>query len=181
MKIKFDEEFTGLHKGTTLISIGCVAENGKNFYAEFTDYDKSQVGDWVQNNVINNLCLRNDRHTSGNRICGNKREVASALKEWLSSFGELIEFVSDVCHYDFVLLIDLLAPTALELPSYISPTCHDINQDIARYLGISENAAFDLSREELVERLYGGNPVAGNKHNSLYDAMIIDLISKKLM
>jgi len=40
MKIYFDTEFTGLHKNTTLISIGCVAENGKTFYAELTDYDK---------------------------------------------------------------------------------------------------------------------------------------------
>ena len=37
MKIFFDTEFTGLHKNTTLISIGLVAENGKKFYAEFND------------------------------------------------------------------------------------------------------------------------------------------------
>jgi hypothetical protein len=52
MKIFFDTEFTGLHKNTTLISIGLVAETGESFYAEFTDYDKSQVNDWIKENVI---------------------------------------------------------------------------------------------------------------------------------
>jgi hypothetical protein len=37
-KIFFDTEFTGLHQGTTLISIGLISECGKTFYAEFTDY-----------------------------------------------------------------------------------------------------------------------------------------------
>ena len=31
MKIFFDTEFTGLHKNTTLISIGLVTEEGKHF------------------------------------------------------------------------------------------------------------------------------------------------------
>jgi hypothetical protein len=35
-KIFFDTEFTGLHQGTTLISIGLISECGKTFYAEFT-------------------------------------------------------------------------------------------------------------------------------------------------
>ena len=31
MKIFFDTEFTGLHKDTTIISIGMISENGKKF------------------------------------------------------------------------------------------------------------------------------------------------------
>ena len=44
----FDSEFTGLRQDTTLISIGLVAEDGSMFYAEFTDYDKNQVFDWLR-------------------------------------------------------------------------------------------------------------------------------------
>ncbi len=55
MKIFFDTEFTGLHQNTTLISIGCVAEDDRQFYAEFTDYDRSQVDDWIKLNVIDKL------------------------------------------------------------------------------------------------------------------------------
>jgi hypothetical protein len=51
----FDAEFTGLHRNTTLISIGVYSDLGSVFYAEFNDYDKSQVTDWIQDNVIHNL------------------------------------------------------------------------------------------------------------------------------
>ena len=57
-KIFFDTEFTGLHQNTTLISIGLISECGKTFYSEFTDYDKSQLDDWLQENVINNLIIQ---------------------------------------------------------------------------------------------------------------------------
>jgi hypothetical protein len=40
MKIFFDTEFSGLHKNTTLISIGCISEDGKTFYAELEDLIK---------------------------------------------------------------------------------------------------------------------------------------------
>lgn len=42
-KIFFDCEFTGLHKNTSLISIGLVADNGQKFYAEITDFDRNQI------------------------------------------------------------------------------------------------------------------------------------------
>jgi uncharacterized protein YprB with RNaseH-like and TPR domain len=57
MNLFFDTEFTGLHKDTTLISIGCVLDNGNKFYAETTDYDINQVDDWIEKNVIANLIL----------------------------------------------------------------------------------------------------------------------------
>lgn len=44
-KIFFDTEFTGLHQKTTLISIGFIAETGETFYAELTDYNKSQINE----------------------------------------------------------------------------------------------------------------------------------------
>ncbi len=56
-KVFFDCEFTGLHQGTTLISIGLVSDCGKTFYAELTDYDKSHIDDWLQEIVINNLLI----------------------------------------------------------------------------------------------------------------------------
>lgn len=41
-KIFFDTEFTGLHKGSNLISIGLISEDNKVFYAELNDYDINQ-------------------------------------------------------------------------------------------------------------------------------------------
>lgn len=61
LKVYYDAEFTGLHKNTNLISIGLVSESGSTFYAEFTDYDKSQVDNWLQKYVIDNLLFNNVR------------------------------------------------------------------------------------------------------------------------
>ena len=177
MKIFFDTEFTGLHKNTTLISIGCVAEDGRTFYAECTDYDDAQCGDWIIENVIAHLeygrerCGSNDGN--GNmRISGTKTEVRNYLSAWLSEYNE-VQFVSDVCHYDMVLLIDLFG-TAFDLPEGVSAVCHDINQDIAKYYGCSDAEAFNKSREGILEEKYMF--ITGDKHNALYDAEVIQAI-----
>lgn len=215
MNLFFDCEFTGLRKDTTIISLGIVADNGKKFYAEFTDFNWDFVDDWIQKNVLDNFILekfylkcfdlldeqveewkRNGYEVSNrptmNTACllfetkrtnddftevvGDSDWIREALSEWLSQFDS-IQFVSDVCHYDFVLLIDLLTggKTALDLPDNISAVCHDINSDIARHYGISEREAFDKSREEIVSELCG-HEIEGEKHNALYDAEVIKAI-----
>lgn len=186
MKLFFDMEFTGLRQNTTPISIGIVSEDGKKFYAEFTDYDKSQCDDWIKDNVINKLKFElelgehfwereHDRNVEA--IC-NRECVSYWLNKWLSQF-DTIQFVSDVCHYDFVLLIDLLTNggTALDLPENISAVCHDLNMDIARHYHVSDREAFDMSREQIMfDVCNGGVFVDAHKHNSLYDANIIRAI-----
>ena len=180
MKIFFDTEFTGLHKNTELISIGLIAENGNTFYGEITNYDKSQVDNWIQENVINNL-----KHHGHYMIKESKEnyeismdfeDVSFALNKWLEQF-DTVEWVSDVCHYDMVLLIDLLTNhgSALDLPyEKISSVCHDINQDIAEAYYISEISAFDKSREGILKD--SKIEITGEKHNSLYDAKVIKAI-----
>ena len=56
-----------MEKDTTLISLGIVADNGKKFYAEFTDYDESQCDEWIKENVIELLYL-NDIKENNKRI-----------------------------------------------------------------------------------------------------------------
>lgn len=212
MNLYFDTEFTGLHKATTLISIGIISDDGKTFYAEFTDYCQ-KVDDWIKTNVIENLTLPkiNEKedvmgqylewesqgytiknpnnptfynHTlmferqryDDTHVVGNKEMVAESLGRWLSQFDS-IQFVSDVCHYDFVLLIDLFG-SAWDLPKNVSPVCHDINADIARYYGITESEAFDLNREETLDNLSNHNSYnTDKKHNALHDAEVIRGIS----
>lgn len=201
MNLFFDAEFTGLHKNTTLISLGIVSEDGKKFYAEFTDYDEGQCDDWIKENVIKNLGAENIEFDSAYTLCdassfGNKRwlkyndsmevtigekfYIIPFLKTWLKQFDS-IQFVSDVCHYDFVLLIDLLTNggTAIELPNNISAACHDINQDIAEWYDISDIDAFDKNREEILDEVTGYY-VTGQKHNSLYDAEVIKAIWEQI-
>jgi len=112
MKVFFDTEFTGLHQNTTLISIGLIAEDGRTFYAEFTDYDKSQVDDWIQNNVIANLIVHPDREfyqrvTDRDAIYkGPSNFIRSVLEDWLEQF-EQVEMWSDCLSYDWVLFNQL--------------------------------------------------------------------------
>jgi hypothetical protein len=181
MKIFFDTEFTQLQKDADLISIGMVAENGETFYAEFSDYSNIKVNDWLEKNVINNLskCTSDLETFARCTIYGDKLEISKYLHVWLSQFKfDKIEFVSDVCHYDFVLLIDLITDgnTALDMPHNISPICHDINYDIAKFFGISEEDAFNKSREEILE--YFKTYINGGKHNAMYDALVIAMIYK---
>lgn len=178
MNIFFDTEFTGLRKDTTLISIGMISENGKTFYAELTDYNEELCNVWINDTVIKNLYARYPNQLDNapyieNFHTGNKECIAKALKMWLKQFDD-IQFISDVCHYDMVLLIDLFG-TAFDLPKNVSPVCYDINQDIARHYGISSREAFNKSREKIVKELCG-EKIGGEKHNSLYDAKVIKAI-----
>lgn len=112
-------------------------------------------------------------------VLGSKEDVREELREWLANFGDDIQFVSDVCHFDFVLLINLFG-NAFDLPKNVSASCHDINQDIAKHYGISEREAFDKSREDIVMELCG-KPIEGRKHNALYDAEVVKAIYAEVM
>ena len=176
MKVFFDTEFTGLHKDTTLISIGCVDENGATFYAELTDYDQSQCDDWIKEHVIAHLKYNGEKCGSSaaghTEISATKEEVKEYLTAWLSNYDE-VQFVSDVCHYDMVLLIDIFGH-AFKLPKGVNAACHDINQDIAEHYGCSETEAFDKSREGILADY--DLAIEGDKHNALYDAQVIKRI-----
>ena len=204
MKLFFDTEFTGLSKDTTLISVGVVSEDKRKFYAEFTDYNHSKLTSWVKENVINHLLFRlpepgesyyysasraefnfpgSDFYSAWNlELNGTKKIIYESINHWLTQFDE-VQFISDVCHYDFVLMVDLLTNggTALDLPENISAVCHDLNMDIARHFHVSDREAFDMNREKIMNDLCGPEDiVTGNKHNSLYDAQIIKTIYDSL-
>lgn len=183
MKIYVDEEFTGLTKNTDLISIGLVAENGSTFYGEIKDFDITKCDNWVKDNVVSKLKYYgkyNDyfKETENSvEILDSKHRVGVHLNLWLNSFLEEIQFVSDVGHYDFVLLIDLitLGKSAIDLPEYISPALYDINQLMAQKLDISMHQAFDLNREEILVDMHRSDfsDLSIEKHNALWDAFVI--------
>lgn len=177
MKIFFDEEFTGLHKDTTLISIGLISSDGRSFYAEFNDYDIKQCNEWINKKVLPNLSKTIDELSSiaDINVDGDINEIRTELIKWIDQF-DTVEWVSDVCHYDMVLLIDLLYQDGIDLPyDRVSSVCHDINQDIAKFYNVSDMDAFNISREQIIIDLYG-NPIEGCKHNSFYDAKVIKAI-----
>ena len=177
-KVFFDTEFTGLHKGTTLISIGCVADSGETFYAELTDYDKSQLNDWLNENVISGLFLTNKLTSTGYygsydklRVLGNKDFVQTKLLDWLNQF-EQVEIWSDCLADDWVLFNDIFG-TAFDIPKNVYYIPFDIctlfkikgiDPDINR-----EIFAFDKMTKD-----------SGHKHEALWDATVIQKCYEKL-
>ena len=168
-KVFFDTEFTGLHQNTTLISIGMASECGKTFYAELTDYDESQLDDWLRQNVIANLQFRGNqivRHVDedGNlKIQGEHGDVAAWLEEWLSQFGE-VEMWSDCLSYDWVLFCQLFGH-AFKIPSNVYYIPFDICT-LFKVNGIDP----DINREKYaLGESYSEFP----KHNALWDAKVI--------
>lgn len=162
MKIFFDIEFTGLHKNTILISIGCVSETGKEFYAESMDYDRNQVDDWINKNVISKL--------SPLKFSMRLNEIKWALNNYFISFYEPIELWSDCLSYDWVLFCDPFGG-ARSLPTNILYIPFDICT-LFKIKGIDP----DISREE-----FCGIKNVKEKHNALYDAKIIKMCYEKLM
>jgi hypothetical protein len=189
----FDTEFTGLHQKTTLISIGILSECGRTFYAELTDYDKSELDEWLQTNVIANLMMHEPevgeeeyyaatRHSSnphGNdlyesysvQLRCNMPKLKDELSKWLSQFNH-VKMWSDCLAYDWVLFCNIFG-TARDLPSNV----YYIPFDIATLMhekGIDP----DISREE-----YSGicSTQAIQKHNALWDAQVIKKCYEKLI
>lgn len=164
-KVFFDSEFTGLHQNTTLISIGFISECGKTFYAEFTDYDKSQIDEWLQENVINNLHLPYPQpyktNLSKQEVRGCVSDVKPYLTEWFNQF-ESVEIWSDCLAYDWVLFNQIFGH-AFNIPKNIYYIPFDLST-LLKVSGIDP----DISREEFVGLL-----PEGGKHNALWDARVI--------
>ena len=176
-KIFLDTEFTGLHQNTSLVSIALVSGD-KSFYAEFTDYDESQADSWLQENVIKNLFLNTTEHGLKADTCegdswlfkGKSKSKYNAiiLKKWLEQF-EAVEIWSDCLAYDWVLFCELFGGV-MNIPKNVFYIPFDICT-----LFLMKGIDPDISRESFVK------PIGEvNKHNALYDALIIESCYLKL-
>lgn len=191
-KLFVDTEFTGLHMRTTLVSLGIVSDCGATFYAEFTDYDKKQVDNWIQTNVIDNLLftkhispgtqswenwisntkqypsalamdLDNSKDISRFECIGKTEMIRNRLERWLEQFIE-IEIWMDVLAYDWALFCDIW-DGAFNIPKHI----YYIPFDFATWLK-ARGYDPDTDREKLAEVV--GHPEM-KKHNSLWDARVL--------
>ena len=171
-KLFFDTEFTGLHQKTTLISIGIISDCGKTFYAELTDYDKEQINDWLEQNVIVNLYLtENDNAAFLDKwlIKGDTKTVKEALTAWIAQF-EQVEIWSDCLSYDWVLFNQIFGH-AFSIPKNVYYIPFDICT-LFKVKGIDP----DINREQYSEMVQGNL-----KHNALWDAKVIKSCYEKLI
>lgn len=178
MNLYFDFEFTGLRQGTTPVSLGVISEDGRDFYAEFSDYDSGQVDEWLEKKVISRLRypghkgnLFEMRPVGKNRfsnmlysevVFGDRKYIAHRLMLWLGQFEDVV-MRGDVLGYDWVLFCELFGG-AMAIPSHV----YYIPDDLATALKM---AGFDpdVSREEFA-CLFAKDD---DKHGALHDAKVI--------
>lgn len=93
MHVFFDTEFTQLSSEAKLISVGLVAEDGREFYAELADgWGLSDCSDFVRKEVVPHL---------ESMPLMTLHELRSALKDWLESLRQQVELVTDAPDLDW--------------------------------------------------------------------------------
>lgn len=192
MKVFMSTEFTGKHKNTTIISIGIVSEDGRTFYAEFNDYDESQVTDQIKEHIIKKLQFEQPKeyapgmweqeHYIKSRfdektpltqkfnieMRGSKEDIKQELTDWLNQFDECIEIWGDSLTYDWVLFTDIFG-TAFDIPECVYYIPFNIST-ILNMKGIDP----DINREKFAYEFGHGELVStGDKYSVLFDAYIL--------
>ncbi len=114
MRYFFDTEFIDDGKTIDLISIGIVASDGREYYAESSEADLSRAGDWVVKNVFQHLR-------------GMAKPRASIAREIVEFVGDSPEFWADYAAYDWVVLCQLFG-TMMDLPESWPMFCRDLQQ-----------------------------------------------------
>ena len=116
MRYFYDTEFIEDGRTIELISIGVVAEDGREYYAVSTEFDAERAGSWVRANVLPKL------PPPASQVWRSRRQIRLDLEEFfgISRGGdgtEPIELWAWVAAYDHVALCQLWGPmTALPQP-----------------------------------------------------------------
>jgi hypothetical protein len=124
MRFWFDTEFIEDGKTIELISIGIVAEDGREYYAESVDaiphYDRADP--WVKDNVIAHL--QGQRSADFVPELRTRKQIASDL---VAFCGEKPEFWAYYADYDWVVLCQLHG-RMIDLPATWPMFCRDVKQ-----------------------------------------------------
>jgi len=112
-----DTEFIEDGHTIELLSIGVVCEDGRTFYAENSEADKSRANDWVKANVL--------PHMQGPSY--PYRTIATNLREWVAIHQDKPEFWAYYGDYDWVAICQMFG-TMLDLPSGWPMFCMDLKQ-----------------------------------------------------
>jgi len=180
MNLYYDAEFTGLRQHTSLISMALVADDDRAFYAEFSDYDREQIDDWLRDNVLAHCrwLTRDDarpgcREKDGLTLCyGDRQQIRAALTQWLSQW-ERLEIWADCPSWDWVLFCELFGG-ALNIPENIYYLPFDL-VTLFKARGLSP----DTDREQFTG--LRSSAKQGQRHNALFDARLLRAACRRLM
>lgn len=118
MRYFLDTEFieSGPGKPIQLISIGIVADGGREFYAESAEYNIADCNEWVLANVIPQML---------GSCAYPLSEIASKVREFVGD--DKPEFWGYYADYDWVVFCQLFG-TMIDLPKGFPMYCRDIKQ-----------------------------------------------------
>ncbi|PSF28544.1 hypothetical protein C7H19_24675 [Aphanothece hegewaldii CCALA 016] len=151
MRYWLDTEFIEDGQTIDLISVGIVAENGREYYAINLDCNFGRANDWVIKNVFPHLPFaisesfsELDQFSAWQQGFRNKKTIAKEVVEFvlsaeinthLWSYEELIDYKLDrkpelwgyYCDYDWVVICQLFG-SMVNLPKSFPMYCRDIKQ-----------------------------------------------------
>jgi len=176
VKYFLDEEFIDDGKTIDLISIGIVAEDGRELYLQSIEFDESKASDWVKEHVIKPLplcpCCGHKINHEGQPTgkCRSKRcmmRTREAIKQEILAFMDIEkygypELIGWCCAYDFVALCQLFG-TMMDVPASLPHYMRDLQQ-LLDERGIPDDWL----------------PEQENAHNALADARYIKQIWEML-
>ena len=195
MNLFLNTKLTGLHQNTTLISIALIAENGRSFYAELSDYTKRQITPWITDNIIPALLLQHPKaqnlevvavpelahpiegiHPYDVKCKGPSAAIKKQLLLWLKQFSkEPITIWGDVVAYNWVLFVKLLATYKTPDMPLLPANIHYIPMDLATLLHTNQIDP-DINRY----KFSGIKHLLTPPHNALSDAAILKACYDKL-
>jgi len=157
IKVFFDTEFTHLFEPllpepAELISIGCISEDGQQFYAENSDFSVEHCSQFVIDTVIPLL-------EGGDRLMPYGM-VAKQLRSWVQSFNAPVSFLTDSPCFDW--------PFVEHLFNYHGWPNNLINEP----LSITFHSAIQSIRfQNLIEQTFETYEPRLRRHHALDDAI----------
>lgn len=183
-----DIKHLGIDQECSMISLSVVTDDGREFYAEFNDYNNQAITPYIQKNVINELLMRdllttgpslgnkslpawgsvdkkerNYEHLSRTLVKGNTEQVLSSLQAWLSMYDK-VYFVMDNNAIGWALFNKAYIEMN-RLPENISHSVIDIGSMI---VSKGREYVYELDRKNLIGGEHELNTALG-KANQIKD------------
>lgn len=137
-----------VYPGSSPIVLSMVADNDEYFYAEFSDFDKDGVNEWMMKNTLTKLAfhepkrneqehyIRYNHRFNGDdayslEMRGGWYTVRENFIKWLEQFEpETVQFVGDYVYFSAFALHHFM-DDGLELPEHCNDCVFDVNQMMA--------------------------------------------------
>lgn len=209
MKYFLDTEFIeGFHKPLfgkrrhfiDLISIGIVAEDGREYYAISSEYDYHKADNWVKDNVIHKLYCQTIHGDNRNRFDADKfhksygktnKQIAQEIFNFcitpakLNKNGSVTITINDnpdfyayYADYDWVVFCSLFG-RMIDLPKGYPMYCKDLKQTLdekSKYwigkstLERTKRMGVDITKDIIDLKLHPNYPKQENEHSAIDDA-----------